>query len=48
VGNVFDVKLRAIENMHEAGSEMILVSTLINGVNNDKVGAIINCARENP
>jgi uncharacterized radical SAM superfamily Fe-S cluster-containing enzyme len=48
VGNLFDVKLRAIENMHEAGIEIILVTTLINGVNNDQVGPIINFARENP
>src|SRR2546422_9907972 len=48
VGNLFDVKLRAIENMHEAGIEIILVTTLVNGVNNDQVGPIISFARENP
>jgi len=48
VGNLFDVKLRAIENMHEAGIEIILVITLVNGVNNDQVGPIIKFARENP
>ena len=48
VGNLFDVKLRAINNMYEAGIEIILVTTLINGVNNDQVGPIINFARENP
>ncbi len=48
VGNLFDVKLRAIENMHEAGIEIILVTTLVNGVNNDQVGPIVNFARENP
>ena len=48
VGNLFDVKLRAIENMHEAGIEIILVITLVNGVNNDQVGPIVNFARENP
>ncbi|MBI1941272.1 MAG: radical SAM protein [Acidobacteria bacterium] len=48
VGNLFDVKLRAIENMHEAGIEIILVITLVNGVNNDQVGPIISFARENP
>ncbi|MFQ5926282.1 MAG: radical SAM protein [Terriglobia bacterium] len=48
VGNLFDVKLRAIENMHEAGIEIILVTTLINGINNDQVGPIIKFARENP
>jgi uncharacterized radical SAM superfamily Fe-S cluster-containing enzyme len=48
VGNLFDVKVRAIENMHEAGIEIILVTTLVNGINNDQVGPIINFARENP
>ena len=48
VGNLFDVKLRAIENIHEAGIEIILVTTLVNGVNNDQVGPIISFARENP
>ncbi|HEX5481344.1 MAG TPA: radical SAM protein [Terriglobia bacterium] len=48
VGNLFDVKLKAIDNMHEAGIEIILVTTLVNGVNNDQVGPIIKFARENP
>jgi len=48
VGNLFDVKIKAIENMHEAGIEIILVTTLVNGINNDQVGPIINFARENP
>ncbi|HVB29813.1 MAG TPA: radical SAM protein [Terriglobia bacterium] len=48
VGNLFDVKLKAINNMHDAGIEIILVTTLVNGVNNDQVGPIINFARENP
>ena len=39
VGNLFDVKLRAIENLHEAGVEIILVVTIVNNVNNDQVGA---------
>jgi uncharacterized radical SAM superfamily Fe-S cluster-containing enzyme len=48
VGNLFDVKLKAIDNLHEAGIEIILVTTLVNGVNNDQVGPIITFARENP
>ena len=39
IGNLFDVKLRAIENMHEAGIEIILVVTIVNNVNNDQVGS---------
>jgi uncharacterized radical SAM superfamily Fe-S cluster-containing enzyme len=48
IGNLFDVKLRAIENLHEAGVEIILVVTLVNGVNNDQVGSIIRFAMDNP
>src|SRR6266481_3042862 len=33
IGNLFDVKLRAIENMHAAGIEIILVVTIVNNVN---------------
>src|SRR5215472_9628565 len=48
VGNLFDVKLRAIENMHEAGIEIILVTTIVNNLNNDQVGPIVKFAMENP
>ena len=48
VGNLFDVKLRAINNLHAAGVEIILVVTLINGVNNDQVGSILRFAMDNP
>jgi uncharacterized radical SAM superfamily Fe-S cluster-containing enzyme len=48
VGNLFDVKLKAIENMHTAGTEIILVTTLVNNVNNEEVGPIIDFARNNP
>jgi uncharacterized radical SAM superfamily Fe-S cluster-containing enzyme len=48
VGNLFDVKLRAINNLHEAGVELVLVITLVNGVNNDQVGSVIRFALENP
>src|SRR5262249_4401250 len=36
IGNLFDVKLRAINNAHAAGIELVLVTTLVNGVNNDQ------------
>ena len=48
VGNLFDVKLKAIENCHNAGIEIILVTTLVNGVNNEQVGPIIQFALDNP
>jgi 7,8-dihydro-6-hydroxymethylpterin dimethyltransferase len=48
IGNLFDVKLRAIENMHEAGIEIILVTTIVNNLNNDQVGTIVKFAMQNP
>jgi len=48
IGNLFDVKLRAINNLHEAGVEIVLVTTLVNTVNNDQVGPIIRFAIDNP
>jgi uncharacterized radical SAM superfamily Fe-S cluster-containing enzyme len=48
IGNLFDVKLRAINNIHEAGIEIVLVITLVNDVNNDQVGPIIRFAMDNP
>ena len=47
VGNLFDVKLRAIENLHAAGIDVALVVTIVNTVNNDQVGPIIRFAMEN-
>ncbi len=48
VGNLFDVKLKAIESLHSAGTEVVLVTTLVNNVNNEEVGPIIDFARNNP
>ena len=48
IGNLFDVKLRAINNIHAAGTEIVLVITLVNDVNNDQVGSIIRFAMDNP
>ena len=48
IGNLFDIKLRGIENAHEAGIEIVLVTTLLNNVNNDQVGPIMRFALDNP
>jgi 7,8-dihydro-6-hydroxymethylpterin dimethyltransferase len=48
VGNMFDVKVRAIENLHEAGVEIVPVTTIVNGINNEQVGKIIQFALDNP
>src|SRR3954468_10348853 len=47
IGNLFDVKLRAIEELHRAKIDVILVVTVINTVNNDQVGKIVEFAIEN-
>ncbi len=47
VGNLFDVKLRAIENLHAAGIDVVLVVTVVNGVNDEQVGPIIDFAIAN-
>jgi 7,8-dihydro-6-hydroxymethylpterin dimethyltransferase len=48
VGNLFDVKLQAIENLHSAGVDIVPVITIINGVNNEQVGAVVRFALDNP
>ncbi len=48
VGNLFDVKLRAIENLHAAGVDIVPVTTIVNGVNNEQVGRIVQFALDNP
>ena len=48
VGNLFDVKLRAIENLHSAGVEIVPVITIINGINNEQVGRVVQFALDNP
>jgi uncharacterized radical SAM superfamily Fe-S cluster-containing enzyme len=48
VGNLFDVKMRAIDNLLEAGVEIVPVTTIVNGINNEQVGRIIEFALDNP
>src|ERR1700683_2685205 len=48
VGNLFDVKLKAIDNLHKAGCEIVPVVTIVNGINNEQVGRIIQFALDNP
>ncbi|HYB95831.1 MAG TPA: hypothetical protein VEC39_12710, partial [Vicinamibacterales bacterium] len=48
VGNLFDVKLRAIENLWSAGVDIVPVITIVNGVNNEQVGRVIEFALDNP
>ncbi|MGI8782263.1 MAG: radical SAM protein, partial [Acidobacteriota bacterium] len=48
IGNLFDVKLKAIDHLYKAGISIVLVTTLVNTVNNDQVGPIVKFAIENP
>jgi 7,8-dihydro-6-hydroxymethylpterin dimethyltransferase len=47
VGNLFDVKLQAIENMAKAGVKVTLVNTILNSVNNDNIGSVVDFAVRN-
>ena len=47
VANLFDVKLKAIENLHAAGVDVTLVVTVVNSINNDQIGSIVRFAIEN-
>src|SRR3954464_6997545 len=48
VRNLFDVNLKAINNLHEAGVDIVPVTTIVNGINNEQVGRIVQFALDNP
>jgi uncharacterized radical SAM superfamily Fe-S cluster-containing enzyme len=47
ISNLFDVKKIAIENMHAAGIKITPVVTIVNGLNNESVGPIVDFCMEN-
>jgi 7,8-dihydro-6-hydroxymethylpterin dimethyltransferase len=47
IGNYLDIKLKAIDNISTAGMRVTLQVTVINTVNNDAVGSIVQFAAEN-
>src|SRR6478672_1634970 len=47
VGNLFDVKLKAIENLASVGIKVTLVTTIVNSWNNEGIGSIVKFAAEN-
>ncbi|MCA1631070.1 MAG: radical SAM protein [Acidobacteria bacterium] len=47
VGNLFDVKLKAIENLASVGIKVTLVTTIVNTINNDGIGEIVSFAAQN-
>ena len=42
ISNLFDVRWTAIENMHKAGIKITPVVTIVNGLNNENVGPIVD------
>src|SRR5205823_4304036 len=48
VGNLFDVKLRAIENLWKVGVDIVSVIMILNGINNEQVGHVVQFALDNP
>ena len=47
VGNLFDVKKQAIENLASVGIKVTLVVTIVNSINNDAIGQIVEFAAKN-
>ncbi|MBI2567955.1 MAG: radical SAM protein [Candidatus Schekmanbacteria bacterium] len=47
VANLYDVKMRAIDNLAAAGVDVVLVVTVVNGINDHHVGKIVQFAVEN-
>jgi len=47
VGNLYQVKQQAIDNLHTAGVDITLVTTIVNTVNNHQVGPIVQFLIEN-
>jgi uncharacterized radical SAM superfamily Fe-S cluster-containing enzyme len=47
ITNLFDVKQKAIEVMHAAGVQILPVTTVVKGVNDDQVGPLVDFAIQN-
>jgi hypothetical protein len=47
VPNLFEVKVRAIENLRSVGIDVVLVVTVVRTVNDDQVGRVVKFAVEN-
>jgi uncharacterized radical SAM superfamily Fe-S cluster-containing enzyme len=47
ISNLFDVKSRAIDIMHAAGIQILPVTTVVNGINSDQVGPLLDFAIAN-
>ncbi len=47
ISNLFDVKLRAITNLYNAGIDVVLVVTIVNTINDHQIGPIVDFAIQN-
>jgi len=47
ITNLFDVKWKAVEVMHKAGIQILPVTTVVRGVNDDQVGPLVDFAIQN-
>lgn len=47
ISNLFDVKLKAITNLANAGIDVVLVVTIVNTINDHQIGPIIDFAIQN-
>ncbi|MBN1611196.1 MAG: radical SAM protein [Polyangiaceae bacterium] len=47
IANLFDVKLRAIENLYRAGIDVVLAVTVVRGGNDHQVGPVVQFAIDN-
>lgn len=45
--DLLETKLRAVERCREAGAQVVLAMTIVSGINDDQVGAVIDYALEN-
>jgi len=47
-GDLLEVKLRALQNLGEAGVRVVLVATVLKGVNDQEIGRIVRFGAEHP
>ena len=46
--DLLEVKLRALANLHDAGARVVLVATVVKGINDHEIGEIVRFGAEHP
>ena len=46
--DLYDVKIRALDNLAAAGARVVLVATVVKGINDDEAGAIVRFGAQHP